>query len=47
MNLVRLKRFMALGISALAMFLATTSTTMCHWGLYEEVEIPKSLIKID
>lgn len=47
MKLLRIKRFMALGISALAMFLATTSSSMCRWIAFEEVEMPKSLIKTD
>ena len=47
MKIFKIKNFLALSLSAVAMFVAATSSTMCHWTHFEEVKMPKSLYKID
>jgi hypothetical protein len=47
MKIQKIKTFLALGISAAAMFVAATSSTMCYGRYYEEVKMPESLYKID
>ena len=42
-----LKGIIAIIISGIAMVVATMSSSMCWWFLYEEDEMPKSLIKQD
>lgn len=40
-----MKKKLALVISAAAMLVATASSSMCFWFVFEETEMPKSLIK--
>lgn len=47
MKLTKIKSGIAIGLSVLAMFIASTSSTMCWAGMFEEVKMPKSLYKID
>lgn len=47
MRITKLKSAMALVISAVAMFVAATSSTMCVCGHFEDVKMPKSLFKVD
>jgi len=49
MKITKIKSFIALGIAAGAMFVASTASTMCvgFAGALEEPEMPKSLYKCD
>lgn len=47
MNLTKIKTNIALGLSAAAMFVATTASTMCLWKFFDEVDMPESLYKVD
>ena len=49
MKITKIKNFIALGIAAGAMFVASTSSTMCGlWGsTFEEPKMPESLYKRD
>lgn len=47
MKSFRVKKFIALLISAIAMFVANMSSSLCFFGLFEEVEMPKSLYKVE
>lgn len=40
-----MKKKLALVISAIAMFVASASSSMCFFWILEETEMPKSLIK--
>lgn len=40
-----MKKKLAIILSAIAMLVATTSSSMCLWWCLEETEMPKSLIK--
>jgi len=46
MKITKIKSFLALSLSAVAMLVATTSSTMCSW-FFEEPKMPKSLYKVD
>ncbi|BCZ47859.1 hypothetical protein psyc5s11_39260 [Clostridium gelidum] len=46
MKITRIKSFLALSLSAVAMLVATTASTMCG-SLCEEPKMPKSLYKVD
>ena len=46
MKIIKIKTFLALSLSAVAMFVATTASTMCS-SLCEEPNMPKSLYKVD
>ena len=43
----RIKGLVAMGLSAAAMFVAATSSSMCISCHFEEVKMPKSLYKRD
>ena len=47
MKLTKIKNFIALGVAAGAMFVASNSSTMCGWfgGAFEEPKMPESLYK--
>lgn len=45
MKTFKLKRVIALLVSAVAMFIANMSSSMCMFYWFEEVEMPKSLYK--
>jgi len=47
MKITKIKSFLALFLSAIAMYIATTSSTMCRSGIFEEAKMPKSLYKVD
>ena len=49
MKITKIKNFIALAIAVGAMFVASTSSTMCGlWGsVLEEPKMPKSLYKRD
>lgn len=47
MNIIKIKNFLALSLSAVAMFVAATSSTMCVSNVFEEAKMPKSLYKVD
>ncbi|MDS0526343.1 cyclic lactone autoinducer peptide [Clostridium sp. SHJSY1] len=47
MKSFRVKKFIALIISAIAMFAATTSSSLCFFFLVEEAKMPKSLYEVD
>jgi cyclic lactone autoinducer peptide len=42
----KLKNFLAVSLSAIAMMVAATSSTMCCFH-FEEPKMPKSLYKVD
>ena len=46
MKINKLKNFLALSLSAIAMMVAAASSTMCCF-YFEEPKMPKSLYKID
>ena len=46
MKITKIKTFLALSLSAVAMLVATTASTMCCSAL-EEPNMPKSLYKVD
>lgn len=46
MKITKIKSFLALSLSAVAMLIATTSSTMCSY-FCEEPKMPKSLYKVD
>lgn len=43
----KIKRFLAVILSSVAMFIAATASSMCFWVWYEEPSMPKSLYKQD
>lgn len=45
MKTFKFKRFVALLVSAVAMFIANTSSNLCYLLFFEEIEVPKSIIK--
>lgn len=45
MKMFKWKRIIALFVSAVAMFIANTSSSMCAWWVFDEIEMPKSLLK--
>lgn len=45
MKMFKWKRIIALLVSTVAMFIANTSSTMCGWWVFDEIEMPKSLLK--
>ena len=49
MKITKIKSFIALGIAAGAMFVASTASTMCYGfaGVLEEPKMPESLYKHD
>lgn len=47
MKIQKVKNFLALNMAAAAMFIAATSSTMCHGKWFEEPKMPKSLYKVD
>ena len=47
MKITRIKSFLALSLSAIAMFVAATASTMCGFSHFEEPKMPKSLYKVD
>ncbi len=46
MKMFRWKRIIALLVSAVAMFIANTSSSMCVAWWFDEVNMPKSLYKM-
>ena len=47
MKIFKIKNLLALSLSAVAMFVAATSSTMCMSSNFEEAKMPKSLYKVD
>ena len=47
MKFQKIKNILALNIAAVAMYIAATSSTMCHGWYYEEPKMPESLYKVD
>ena len=43
MKMFKLKRIIALLVSAVAMFIANTSSSMCYWLMWDEVKMPESI----
>jgi cyclic lactone autoinducer peptide len=47
MEKTKIKKYVSLILCAVAMFMASTSTTMCTFWLFSEPEMPESLYKTD